>query len=706
MRRRDLNSTAASVTLFPFLAVLVCAMGALILLLLVYTSKVRHDARVARGLVAIPAVTPDAEPPTTAPVSVLPIVVDEIPLAPVPELPAALPVDPLSAVRDELQAELARLQSASDQRLVETAEARAALVQLERELDRLQQQLAGPAGPNRGADDPAGDFSARLRQLESERTATQQATQQARAVLTALEADGKRLALQLQQTFAARGTLQEQLQIQRAEAQRAAGQYELLVVDRRRGTTRQPLMIECRDDDLIFQPEGVRLPAEVVLKFPDFANPLLAAVRAIGEYSATGRVMTSAELADRQLSGGMQNNDGTYVLLVVRNSGAQAYYVGQRSLQPLAEGDLGYELVADSVELNFGTPDPQRKAAIEAAIELFWNAGPPGDGSRGRSGGGFGGGDQMASGPVVVPGSSRDRRMPRSVGTLSEPGMQTDEEAAERGRLVAAPAPDEGLPGRRVATLNDSRPDQAAMAQSGSSQPNERRSGQLRAGQLDSSVSNLVLREVPQSVFERPSDPAANTPDAEAPPPAPFDGQLPSAVAAGAAGSKVEELVALPTLPQLKRPPTGETSSLEVDPLPGPQGLSSHWAAASSLGPRRWGSSSSQARIGLEQPVTLIITEGAIHVGQQPALQVPAAVDAQALKVHVLELIDREANRWSRAPEGTYWIPALNITVTPGGQTHLARMTRSFENLGLPVRTQQSFNPQVATVTSPEAALQ
>ena len=38
-RKRHQNS----ISLFPFLAVLVCAMGALILLLLVLTRKIRHE---------------------------------------------------------------------------------------------------------------------------------------------------------------------------------------------------------------------------------------------------------------------------------------------------------------------------------------------------------------------------------------------------------------------------------------------------------------------------------------------------------------------------------------------------------------------------------------------------------------------------------------------------------------------------------------
>ena len=43
MARRQHNN---SISLFPFLAVLVCAMGALILLLLVVTRKIRQDQRV------------------------------------------------------------------------------------------------------------------------------------------------------------------------------------------------------------------------------------------------------------------------------------------------------------------------------------------------------------------------------------------------------------------------------------------------------------------------------------------------------------------------------------------------------------------------------------------------------------------------------------------------------------------------------------
>ncbi|HCP13312.1 MAG TPA: hypothetical protein DIT89_13345, partial [Planctomycetaceae bacterium] len=45
-----------SVSLFPFLAVLVCAMGSLILLLLVMTRKIRHDQQAELNTNAPPIV--------------------------------------------------------------------------------------------------------------------------------------------------------------------------------------------------------------------------------------------------------------------------------------------------------------------------------------------------------------------------------------------------------------------------------------------------------------------------------------------------------------------------------------------------------------------------------------------------------------------------------------------------------------------------
>ncbi|MBC7964399.1 MAG: hypothetical protein H7Z17_00620, partial [Fuerstia sp.] len=52
-----------SISLFPFLAVLVCAMGALILLLLVMTRKIRHEQSGGDAPLAVVAAPPVAANP-------------------------------------------------------------------------------------------------------------------------------------------------------------------------------------------------------------------------------------------------------------------------------------------------------------------------------------------------------------------------------------------------------------------------------------------------------------------------------------------------------------------------------------------------------------------------------------------------------------------------------------------------------------------
>src|SRR5690606_18368075 len=62
------QQAANPVSLFPFLAVLVCAMGALIFLLLVTTHRIRQQAVVrARAMQALDSREADVEPPPVVP---------------------------------------------------------------------------------------------------------------------------------------------------------------------------------------------------------------------------------------------------------------------------------------------------------------------------------------------------------------------------------------------------------------------------------------------------------------------------------------------------------------------------------------------------------------------------------------------------------------------------------------------------------------
>lgn len=119
------------------------------------------------------------------------------------------------------------------------------------------------------------------------------------------------------------------------------------------GTHRQPIFVECVSDGLILQPYDIKLRPE------EFAVPL-----------SIGNMLDSALLTVREywekheLAG---TDAKPYPLLVIRPQGAQSYGLARRAMKSW-DDEFGYELVDSSIKLRYGDPDLQLKAEIEAAI--------------------------------------------------------------------------------------------------------------------------------------------------------------------------------------------------------------------------------------------------------------------------------------------------------------------------------------------------
>lgn len=124
-------------------------------------------------------------------------------------------------------------------------------------------------------------------------------------------------------------------------------------------TDRRPIYIECREDLIILQPEGIELtPRDFVGNFTP-GNPLAAALRAQREYYA------------RQAPGGKLAQE-PYPLLLVRPEGIAAYYAARAALDSWGN-DFGYELIGSDWTLKFPSPDPDltrltRKVVGEARL--------------------------------------------------------------------------------------------------------------------------------------------------------------------------------------------------------------------------------------------------------------------------------------------------------------------------------------------------
>lgn len=407
------------VSLFPFLAVLVCAMGALIFLLIVTTRQIREDA-IARAQQPAtdersdersePASPPESESgqshadeliaaagpahtlvlPGEPPVSVAPVQrLADLPLNP---LFAAEPVpaDPDAPLRSILSS-LSAKRDRTKRQVIKTArtleQERARITELRREHQRLTAELEAQVQQHTLDKQKAAELAAAQSEI---------AGQIARA--------------------------RSELEQQRHNRPLVPSRFAFVPFDGRTGTTLRPILIECTGQGLRFQPEDVLLTEDDLKGFSFTLNPLLLGTQSLVEFWSDPQNVASAEERGRK----------PYVLLIVRPSGTTSFYAARALLQKL-DRPFGYELVEEDWE--FAPPElntharqrlrstidellAQRQLVIDSALagRESGSLSPGGRRMRFTPGGGFeevdehgeavvGGGERL--GMRRTPGSSR-----------------------------------------------------------------------------------------------------------------------------------------------------------------------------------------------------------------------------------------------------------------------------------------------------------
>lgn len=338
MSRRKSRPNLA-VSLFPFLAVLVCAMGALIFLLIVTSQMIGDETPEPIPVVAVvpePAPAPldpavdvtGYEPPPLDDLAQAPeyFVVrskieepPEIVQAPIP--PRRDPNPELERTKNRLQRERARQRRELKEREAELQTAKQKLVAASQELAQHQQDLGKLQTSHRRAAEQDEAFQAEHEKLQLQ-----------------IKGAKKRIAKLRQQQPT------------------APSKFALVPYDGQRGTTRRPIFIECTEKGITIWPEGVFLGPNKLEGFTETLNPLLAGTRALMEYWKN-----RPQRAD-------DNSPGEpYVLLVVRPKGSIAYYLSKKFLTELGQPH-GYELVEDDFSWHLPQPDPKAKRVLETAI--------------------------------------------------------------------------------------------------------------------------------------------------------------------------------------------------------------------------------------------------------------------------------------------------------------------------------------------------
>lgn len=349
MRQR---SATPKVTLFPFLAVLVCTMGALILLLLVTTRRLRNQFEALPAVVELVAETIPTEPP--------PVVDDEARRQNEEER--------AQRARDNAAAraawELDR-QNRLDRAAQLQAEWRQRVAMAQAEADQLARQVA------RAREEAAG--------LQSEWEQRSAETERARSMFAASDGQAERIAAELAALEAESNDLERRraLALQREDAAKQEQilrkpRFEIVAYDGASGTERRPILIECRSDRLIFASEDVTLTARQLNGYEGDRNPLRAGTEALAAHWSE---------VDKDQPGSRAR---PYVLLVIRPGGTVGYYIARKMLEE-TRYDMGYELVFAHEEFQWPAPDPiaveRCRTAVDAALKL-----PPPPNSPARSG--------------------------------------------------------------------------------------------------------------------------------------------------------------------------------------------------------------------------------------------------------------------------------------------------------------------------------
>jgi hypothetical protein len=363
-------SDANSVLSFTFLDVLMCTMGSLLLLLVVFgviakkATRARREGEAANiTLAALTAPTPAASGGDPA----------------VPPQPAddSLPTDPVALAKalEELRKQQADLEQ-TKQKIAERRREQENLIshledherRLEHDLGKLYVSLqALDAAESKRAID-RDQAAAEVKHLE-------EVIRDAEAQLDELRKDGGK-----KKSFA------------------------IVPYKGANGTFRRPVFVECTADAVTIQPEGIRFTVEDFDGPLRSGNPLAAAIRAAHE-----------ELNARAVAAGQADMPDPYPLLIVRPDGAGAYAVAVSAIRSW-DSDYGYEFVESDWKLKFPEPDPrlgqvmshavdqarQRQALLAKVAPLEYaprlSGGAAGHGGGGYAGGEGGGFDDLAGG--------------------------------------------------------------------------------------------------------------------------------------------------------------------------------------------------------------------------------------------------------------------------------------------------------------------
>jgi hypothetical protein len=492
-----------------------------------------------------------------------------------------------------------------------------------------------------------------------------------------------------------RGTI-DSLKKENASKKRS---YAIIPYEGPNGTQRRPLYIECRAEEVILQPEGIRLAAQDFMPPIDSGNPLASALRA------------AREEISKETGGVTTKQTEPYPLILVRPEGIEAYYLVRMAIASW-DADFGYEFVGSDWKLDFPPASPQLAKLEHQAIEqarirrqVLAAAAPRAYGSGGGFNGGFGGG----SGSNY--GQERGGR-PGAIGNGGAVGLPADRATHAGARGIKAPdktlaATDRGKQTNTASGATVSR--QSRGSGDASANPSAIRSDVLGAAQDGAHVAGvgnetaLATGPTASPIGGAPGDSATSGAGAAA-----TSGPAPPAGGSwnmtGSTGPAVGSTSATP--PQANGgvgPAPGSAAGLptmapsQVHEIQAPitsqdlaQSRGSNWAVANR-----------GRSVPVRRSVRVIVREDRIAIlPDSPEDDQTAGGREISLNGPMLEHVDeivtaiqKHVNEWGIAGHGLYWRPVLVLHVGPDAQPRAQELARLLKDSGIELRTSTATEP-------------
>lgn len=589
-KSRKKSQHQAGVSLFPFLAVLMCTMGALVVLLVVINRQARlQAAESAHGSQGKGAQK-----------------------------------DELEAARELVQLQISQLKTSRDKTEEQLSEARLQLGHLEDHMRRLRDQLAS------------------LRAAGAELDSLKNSTTQQRQELQA----------ELERVQAAVADAQKRLAEAQKEARQKSKSFAIIPYEGPNSTHRRPIYLECTEDAVILQPEGIRFTDA------DFdgplgpGNPLDAALRASREYLQSQHAVAS------------DGSDEPYPLLLVRPRGITAYYAARAALKSWAS-EFGYELIGEDWQLAFPKADPRLAALVRKTA----------DGARMRQQRLAEVAPRFYGNESSSPGSSR----PVYRAAPSKGGLIVD---GEEPSSEASPAPQRARAARAFGGQTGS---PSAGEASGSSVAGGMSGAEASGGATNLSASGGVSGSSSQAGGLAEREGVVRKPDSQ-------DQLLPRPPDQAATAQRPGEWVPYERPPKLT--PSEQKKAEEEQAERDKRNDSQRDPTVRSLAETRganWGLRDAAPRsMPITRPIRVECYADRIVVsperGRDEGKEIPMRGKTRDSVDDVVSAVWGRMDSWGIAGRSMYWKPVLKVDVAPGGQDRFQDLQALLKGSGLEVQ--------------------